>query len=334
MLPRSSLIAAGPTPNFHGGTGRREPPPMLAPMLSPKLFPLEYMRRNLTRRHRVVTRQGGAYSRGMASSRGYGRRGTSRLADMSLPADQRCARKTTRTSRKPVPAQMDHGSSPAGRRRRRDGERKMRQARRLPRRPFPPRPRPGPGLPAPGILGADVRGTPLAGSPPDQPPARAPRAFPERPGEHGPADLAGAPARAVADAGVQPQRRAVGGGQPEGGQDQAGDAPGGEGEQQDPGQDPGEPRPAHRYPASRSLNISASAGRSWARCRSQFPSSAAAVSASPSGPARNFRCRSPCRSTSTTRGTGTSAAPCGGALPTAAGSAEVTGAASGHVSST
>src|SRR6266568_1378186 len=64
MLPRSSLIAAGPTPNFHGGTGRREPPPMLAPMLSPKLFPLEYMRRNLTRRHRVVTRQGGAYSRG------------------------------------------------------------------------------------------------------------------------------------------------------------------------------------------------------------------------------------------------------------------------------
>src|SRR6266705_405577 len=245
MLPRSSLIAAGPTPNFHGGTGRREPPPMLAPMLSPKLFPLEYMRRNLTRRHRVVTRQGGAYSRGMASSRGYGRRGTSRLADMSLPADQRCARKTTRTSRKPVPAQMDHGSSPAGRRRRRDGERKMRQARRLPRRPFPPRPRPGPGLPAPGILGADVRGTPLAGSPPDQPPARAPRAFPERPGEHGPADLAGAPARAVADAGVQPQRRAVGGGQPEGGQDQAGDAPGGEGEQQDPGQDPGEPRSAH-----------------------------------------------------------------------------------------
>jgi hypothetical protein len=66
----------------------------------------------------------------MASSKGYGRRGSNRLADMSLPADQRCPRKTTRTSRKPVPAQMDHGNSPAGRRKRRDGERKMRQARR------------------------------------------------------------------------------------------------------------------------------------------------------------------------------------------------------------
>jgi hypothetical protein len=66
----------------------------------------------------------------MASSRGYGRRGTNRLADMSLPPEERCARKTTRTSRKPVPAQMQHGNSPAGRRKRRDGERKMGRERR------------------------------------------------------------------------------------------------------------------------------------------------------------------------------------------------------------
>jgi hypothetical protein len=66
----------------------------------------------------------------MASSRGYGRRGSNRLADMSLPADQRGKRKTTRTSRIPVPAQMDHGSNPAGRRKRRDGERAMARERR------------------------------------------------------------------------------------------------------------------------------------------------------------------------------------------------------------
>jgi hypothetical protein len=66
----------------------------------------------------------------VASSRGYGRRGTSRLADMSLPAEERGRRRTTRTSRLPVPAQMDHGNSPAGRRKRRDGERKMDRARR------------------------------------------------------------------------------------------------------------------------------------------------------------------------------------------------------------
>jgi hypothetical protein len=65
----------------------------------------------------------------MASSRGYGRRGSNRLADMSLPAEERRVRKTTRTSRKPVPAQMDHGSNAAGRRKRRDGERKMRRER-------------------------------------------------------------------------------------------------------------------------------------------------------------------------------------------------------------
>ena len=65
----------------------------------------------------------------MASSRGYGRRGMNRLADMSLPAEERGRRKTVRTSRKPVPAQMNHGGSPAGRRKRRDGERKMRRER-------------------------------------------------------------------------------------------------------------------------------------------------------------------------------------------------------------
>jgi hypothetical protein len=66
----------------------------------------------------------------MASSKGYGRRGKNRLADMPLPAEERCPRKTTRTSRKPVPAQMQHGTSPAGRKKRRDGERKMDRARR------------------------------------------------------------------------------------------------------------------------------------------------------------------------------------------------------------
>jgi hypothetical protein len=66
----------------------------------------------------------------MASSKGYGRRGTNRLADMSLPAEERGRRRSTRTSRLPVPAQMDHGTNPAGRRKRRDGERKMRATRR------------------------------------------------------------------------------------------------------------------------------------------------------------------------------------------------------------
>jgi hypothetical protein len=73
------------------------------------------------------------YRTGMASSKGYGRRGSNRLADMSLPAEERCPRKTTRTSRKPVPAQMDHGSNAAARRKRRDGERKMRATRRAAR---------------------------------------------------------------------------------------------------------------------------------------------------------------------------------------------------------
>ena len=66
----------------------------------------------------------------MASRRGYGRRGSNRLADMSLPPDERGRQRSTRTSRLPVPAQMDHGTSPAGRRKRRDGERKMNRERR------------------------------------------------------------------------------------------------------------------------------------------------------------------------------------------------------------
>lgn len=66
----------------------------------------------------------------MASSRGYGRRGGCRPAGMPLPAGERGKRKTARTSRLPVPAQMSHGSSPAGRRKRRDGERKMERERR------------------------------------------------------------------------------------------------------------------------------------------------------------------------------------------------------------
>lgn len=52
-----------------------------------------------------------------------------RLADMSLPPEDRTPRKTTRTSPAPVPAQMQHGTSPAGRRRRRDGERILDQER-------------------------------------------------------------------------------------------------------------------------------------------------------------------------------------------------------------
>ena len=56
------------------------------------------------------------------------RKGTGRqkhLVDMSLPPDQRGRRKTTRTSRKPTPAQLQHGNSPASRRKARDGERLM-----------------------------------------------------------------------------------------------------------------------------------------------------------------------------------------------------------------
>lgn len=83
----------------------------------------------LASRDRVVTRRVAAYGSRMASSRGYGRRGTNRLADMSLPAGERGRHRTTRTSRNPVPAQMQHGNSPKARRKRRDGERKMRRER-------------------------------------------------------------------------------------------------------------------------------------------------------------------------------------------------------------
>ena len=60
------------------------------------------------------------------------RKGTGRqkhLADMSLPPVLRRRRSGGRAP-DPVPAQMDHGNSPAGRRKRRDGERKMARARR------------------------------------------------------------------------------------------------------------------------------------------------------------------------------------------------------------
>jgi hypothetical protein len=49
------------------------------------------------------------------------------LADMSLPPAQRRRRSAGRAP-DPVPAQMQHGNSRTGRRKRRDGERKMRHA--------------------------------------------------------------------------------------------------------------------------------------------------------------------------------------------------------------
>ena len=58
--------------------------------------------------------------------KGRGRQKQGHLADMSLPAEDRHPRKGTRTSRAPVPAQLlRHGNSPAGRRKRRDGQRHM-----------------------------------------------------------------------------------------------------------------------------------------------------------------------------------------------------------------
>ena len=51
-----------------------------------------------------------------------------RLADMSLPPELRGRRSGGRAA-DPVPAQMQHGGTPAGRRRARDGERKMHRAR-------------------------------------------------------------------------------------------------------------------------------------------------------------------------------------------------------------
>ena len=68
----------------------------------------------------------------MASSRGYGRRGTNRLADMTLPAETRRKPKRHKAGKRKR-AQLDHGNSPAGRRKRRDGERKMEATRRAAR---------------------------------------------------------------------------------------------------------------------------------------------------------------------------------------------------------
>ena len=65
----------------------------------------------------------------MASSRGYGRRGSNRLADMSLPAETRRKPKRRKAGKRKT-AQMDHGTNPAAERKRRDGERKMDATRR------------------------------------------------------------------------------------------------------------------------------------------------------------------------------------------------------------
>ena len=66
---------------------------------SPKEFPFENMRRKLARCHGVVTGHARAYRRRMASSKGYGRRGSNRLADMSLPAEIRCKPKRHKARR-------------------------------------------------------------------------------------------------------------------------------------------------------------------------------------------------------------------------------------------
>ena len=65
----------------------------------------------------------------MASSRGYGRRGSSRLADMTLPAETRRKPKKRKAGKRKR-AQMDHGTNPAAERKRRDGERAMDRERR------------------------------------------------------------------------------------------------------------------------------------------------------------------------------------------------------------
>ena len=71
----------------------------------------------------------GAYRLAMASSRGYGRRGSNRLADMSLPAAVRRKPKKRKAGKRKT-AQMDHATNPAARRKRRDGERAMDRERR------------------------------------------------------------------------------------------------------------------------------------------------------------------------------------------------------------
>ena len=70
----------------------------------------------------------GAYRLAMASSRGYGRRGSNRLADMSLPPEVRRKPKKRKAGKRKT-AQMDHGTNPAARRKRRDGERAMERER-------------------------------------------------------------------------------------------------------------------------------------------------------------------------------------------------------------
>ena len=61
----------------------------------------------------------------MGNGKRAGKHRNNRLADMSLPAEERNPRKGTRTSRKPKPAQLQHGNSTWGRARARDGERLM-----------------------------------------------------------------------------------------------------------------------------------------------------------------------------------------------------------------
>jgi len=64
----------------------------------------------------------------MASSRGFGRRGKNRLADMSLPPEARRKPRRRKASKR-KPAQMDHASNAAARKKAREGEQKMEQAR-------------------------------------------------------------------------------------------------------------------------------------------------------------------------------------------------------------
>lgn len=65
----------------------------------------------------------------MASSRGYGRRGSNRVADMSLPPEARCRPRRHKKSRRKT-AQMDHASGGKGARKAREGERAMARERR------------------------------------------------------------------------------------------------------------------------------------------------------------------------------------------------------------
>ena len=64
----------------------------------------------------------------MASSRGFGRRGKNRLADMSLPPGDRLPPKRRKASKRKR-AQMDHASNAAARKKAREGEQKMERTR-------------------------------------------------------------------------------------------------------------------------------------------------------------------------------------------------------------